>query len=124
MMEVSPMKIYPFLRRSLRILFIILISMCLAAFALVLSANYQYPENPACQGMLGGGFPLLYICDNWGGGSPTSSWGKIDYIDVMNGGIIPAGLQVDFLFYTGLFFMAMLLMRVIYHRLSAARIKT
>jgi hypothetical protein len=49
--------------------------------------------------MLGAGFPALFICDDWGGGSPTGSWGKIDFVDVVNGGIRPAGFFVDFLFY-------------------------
>jgi hypothetical protein len=49
--------------------------------------------------MLGAGFPLLFICDDWGGGSPTGSWEKIDFVDVLNGGIRPAGFVVDFLFY-------------------------
>jgi hypothetical protein len=47
---------------------------------MAISANYQYPEHPSCGGMLGAGFPVLFICDDWGGGSPTSSWEKIDYV--------------------------------------------
>lgn len=49
--------------------------------------------------MLGAGFPVLFICDDWGGGSPSSSWGKITFVDVPNGGIRPTGFLVDFLFY-------------------------
>ena len=111
----------PFFPRGLRIILIVFVSMLLAIFAMVLSVNYQYPENLACGGMLGAGFPALYICDNWGGGSPTSSWGKITLIDVFNGGINFGGFVVDFLFYTVLFFMVILIMRAIYHRLIPAR---
>jgi hypothetical protein len=49
--------------------------------------------------MLGAGFPVLFICDDWGGGSPTGSWGKIDLVDVMNGGIRLGGFFIDLLFY-------------------------
>jgi len=54
--------------------------------------------------MLGAGFPVLFICDDWGGGSPTGSWGKIDLVDIFNGGIRPGGFLVDLLFYTVLIF--------------------
>lgn len=67
--------------------FISLVIILTAIFAMAVSVNYQYPENPSCRGMLGAGFPVLFICDDWGGGSPTGSWGKIDLVDVMNGGI-------------------------------------
>jgi hypothetical protein len=76
-----------------------LLSIVLAISALAASSNVHFSEHPACSGMLGGGFPLLFICDDWGGSSPTSSWGKIDYVDVFNGGIQPGGFLVDFLFY-------------------------
>ena len=103
-----------FFPRGCGIFFIVFISMLLAIFAMLLSVNYQYPENPACQGMLGAGFPVLYICDNWGGGSPTSSWGKITPVDVINGGINIGGFLVDFLFYTAVFLLAILIIRAIY----------
>lgn len=70
-----------------------------AIFAMVISTSYQYPEHPFCSGMLGAGFPALFICDDWGGGSPTNSWGKITFVDVPNGGIRPLGFLIDFLFY-------------------------
>ena len=76
-----------------------LLIMVLAVIALSFSSNYQYPQHTSCQGMLGGGFPLLFICDDWGGGSPTGSWGKIDLVDVANGGIQPMGFFIDFVFY-------------------------
>jgi hypothetical protein len=76
-----------------------LLIMVLAGIALSVSTNYQYPQHRSCHGMLGGGFPLLFICDDWGGSSPTSSWGKIDLVDVANGGIQPIGFFIDFVFY-------------------------
>ena len=71
----------------------------LAVIALAFSTSYQFPQHLSCQGMLGAGFPLLFICDDWGGSSPTSSWGKIDLVDVANGGIQPIGFFIDFIFY-------------------------
>ena len=76
-----------------------LLSMVLAISALAVSTNYHYPQHASCRGMLGAGFPLLFICDDWGGGSPTGSWEKIDFVDVVNGGIRPGGFLVDLLFY-------------------------
>jgi len=71
----------------------------LALGCVSISAKYQYPEHPYCGNMVGAGFPVLFICDDWGGGSPTSSWNKIDFVDVINGGIVPGGFLVDLLFY-------------------------
>ena len=80
-----------------------LLSIILAISAMTVSEIYHYPQHPSCHGMLGAGFPVLFICDDWGGGSPTGSWNKIDFVDVMNGGIRPGGFFVDFLFYILLF---------------------
>ncbi len=76
-----------------------LLSILMAICAIIISANYHYPQHASCRGMLGAGFPVLFICDDWGGGSPTGSWNRIDFIDVVNGGIKPTGFFVDFLFY-------------------------
>jgi hypothetical protein len=76
-----------------------LLSIVLAISAMAISTNYQYARYASCGGMLGAGFPVLLVCDDWGGGSPTGSWGKIDFVDVINGGIRPGGFLVDFLFY-------------------------
>ena len=76
-----------------------LLSVGLAICAMAISTNYHYPQAVSCHGMLGAGFPVLFICDDWGGGSPTDSWNKIELVDVVNGGIRPAGFFVDFLFY-------------------------
>lgn len=121
MLEVYPHEKNQFIRRGARIFFIGLVSMLLAICAMVISVNYQYPEHPSCRGMLGAGFPVLYICDDWGGGSPTSSWGKITPVDVLNEGINLEGFLVDFLFYTTLFYTAILLMRAIHQRMVATR---
>lgn len=86
-------------RQGLRGLFISAACILLALGALRISAKYQYPNHPYCGDMVGAGFPVLFICDDWGGGSPTSSWNKIDFVDVINGGIVPGGFLVDFLFY-------------------------
>jgi hypothetical protein len=106
---------------AVHILLIILASIALALVAVVLSVNYQYPESPACAGMLGAGFPLLYICDDWGGGSPTGSWGKITTIDVVNGGVIWGQFLLDLLFYTAMCFIAIMILRAAYRRMVAAR---
>jgi hypothetical protein len=86
-------------QQGLRGCFIGLLNIVLAIGAMAMSANYHYPQQAACHGMLGAGFPVLFICDDWGGGSPTGSWNKIDFVDVVNGGIRPGGFFVDFLFY-------------------------
>ena len=96
------MKESQFFRQGASGCFITLVVVMLTLWALVFSVKYQYPEAPPCNGMLGAGFPILFICDDWGGGSPTGSWGKIDFIDVVNGGIQPQGLLFDFLFYMAL----------------------
>lgn len=76
-----------------------LLSILLAICAIAISANYHYPQHASCRGMLGAGFPVMFICDDWGGGSPTGSWGKIDFVDFLNGGIIPSGFLIDLVFY-------------------------
>jgi hypothetical protein len=89
-------------QQGLRGCFIGLLSIVLAIGAMAISANYHYPQHATCHGMLGAGFPVLFICDDWGGSSPTSSWEKIDFADVVNGGIRPEGFVVDFLIYISL----------------------
>jgi len=88
----------------------------LSIFAMAISVNHQYPEHPSCGGMLGAGFPVLFICDDWGGGSPTNSWGKITSIDIINGGIRPTGFLIDFLFYFVLLWITWLLMVRIFQK--------
>jgi hypothetical protein len=93
-------------RQGLRGGFISLVCILLAIGAMAVSAKHQYPNHPSCGEMLGAGFPVLFICDDWGGGSPTGSWGKIDFVDVLNGGIRPGGFLIDFLFYMILIWIA------------------
>jgi hypothetical protein len=107
--------------RGVRYYIIGLTSMLLALCAIVISVENQFPESPVCKGMLGAGFPVIFICDNWGGGSPTNSWGKITPIDVINGGITLGGFLVDFLFYTVLFYSAIFLMLTIFQRIVTGR---
>ena len=83
--------------------------MGVALLAMAISTNYQYPEDPSCGGLLGGGFPVLFICDDWGGAVPSTSWGKITWVDILDGGIRPRGFLIDFLFYVLLIFAALLL---------------
>jgi len=90
------MKASPSPRGCLAVLLPIFLAVC----AVAISAKHQYPADPTCGGMLGAGFPVLFICDDWGGGSPSSSWDKIDYVDVLNGGVKPASFLIDLLFYT------------------------
>lgn len=93
------MKENQFFQQGFRSCLIIMVGIMLAIFAVTISAKHLSSESPACGEMVGGGFPVLFICDDWGGGSPTGSWGKIDFVDVLNGGIVPGGFLVDFLFY-------------------------
>lgn len=93
-----------------------LLNIVLAIGAMTISARYLYPENPYCRGMVGAGFPVMFICDDWGGGSPTSSWGKIDFVDFLNGGIIPSGFLIDLVFYFMLFEFIWLTISSIIHR--------
>ncbi|MFZ0548511.1 MAG: hypothetical protein WAM60_23890 [Candidatus Promineifilaceae bacterium] len=90
---------------------IFLPAMLLAVVAIFASLKYQRPLQPSCSDgkKLGAGFPALVICDDWGGGSPTNSWGRIDFVDVQNGGLRPFGLLADFLLYTFLFWLLLLL---------------
>jgi hypothetical protein len=89
--------------------FVNVVMISMAIFAMAISTNYQYPEHPSCAGMLGAGFPALFICDDWGGGSPTNSWGKITFIDIPNGGLRPTGVLIDFLFYFVLIWVVLLI---------------
>lgn len=97
------MKEHQFFRQGFRGFFISLVCILLALLAVSISANYLYPENAYCRNMVGAGFPVMFICDDWGGGSPTSSWGKIDFVDVLNGGMIPSGFLIDLVYYFVLF---------------------
>ena len=115
------MKEYLLFRRGSRGCFIGLISVLLAICAMALSVKHQVPEHPSCGGMLGGGFPVIFLCDDWGGGSPTNSWGKITSVDIVNGGIRPVGFLIDLLFYFVLFYILILIMLGIYQRVISTQ---
>lgn len=66
------------------------------------SVVYQRRYYPVCQGGLSAGFPIAFVCD--GGGSPVSSWGKIDLADWIN--VIPLALLLDILLYGALISLA------------------
>jgi hypothetical protein len=115
------MKNYLFSRQGSRGRFIIIASILAAICAMAISVNHQVPEQPACGGMLGAGFPAILICDNWGGGSPTNSWDKITFVDILNGGIKPGGFVVDLLFYSVLSYVIIYLMLAIYQRVTSTK---
>jgi hypothetical protein len=102
------MKENPFLLQGSRGCGISLALILSSLFAMTISVYHRYPEQPSCGGMLGAGFPVLFICDDWGGGSPSNSWGRITPIDIINGGIRPTGFFIDFLFYFMLVWIAWL----------------
>ena len=70
------------------------------AFGLMLSTLNWLRHNDAfaCYGGLGAGFPVSFLCDYSGGGSPISSAGKIDLADFPY--FSPQGTLVDMLFYS------------------------
>ena len=77
---------------------IFLIVSLLLALALTVGVLFvQHTSSPLCQGLLGAGFPLPFICDA-SGESPLSSVGKIDWADLDSINLI--GSALDILFYT------------------------
>ncbi len=111
------MKISRFFPGRLSDCLLAFLSLLLSIAAMLLSVNYQVPDSLACDGMLGAGSPVLFICDNWGGGSPTDSWGKITWVDVINGGILFPRFLIDFLFYALLFFLVLLVVQATFRRI-------
>jgi hypothetical protein len=94
-----------------------IVSVVLATFLTVTSVNNQRPQDPACQGLAGAGFPVTFVCDSVGS-SPTSSWGKIDAADM----VFPNPLfWLDVLFYTVLLWLPWLIVRGISHRIRQRR---
>jgi len=105
-----------FFRQGSRGCLITMVIILLAICAVAISTNYLYPEHRSCGGMLGAGFPVLFICDDWGGGSPSNSWEKITLVDIPNGGIRPTGFLVDFLFYTIMIWIVWFIAAGIFHK--------
>lgn len=110
------------LARGLFFVFFNLLCTVFVIYAMIISVDYQYAQHPSCpEGRIGAGFPVLFICDDWGANSPTGSAGEITDIDVINGGIYLEGFLVDFLFYTVLFYMPVLVIYAIWQRRVPSR---
>ena len=78
----------------------LLANLLLAICMTIGSVFYQRNPEPACHGAgLGAGFPLPFVCDD-SGGSPISSWGKIDQADIAH--VNPRVFLLDFLLYNAL----------------------
>lgn len=92
----------------------------LAVFAmLAISANYRnFGDKFACNGRLGVGFPVSFLCDYGTGGSPISSWGRVDMADFPY--ISPQGLFADILFYIVILWIGWLVRRAFRHNESYA----
>ena len=91
----------------------IVITLLTTFVIMVISANYQnYDDQFACNGGLGAGFPVSFLCDYASGGSPPSSWGKIDLADFPY--FSPKGLLADILFYSVILWIAWLIRYAIY----------
>ena len=58
----------------------------------------RHNDTFACYGGLGSGYPVSFLCDYSGGGSPIGSAGKIDLADFPY--FSPQGTLVDLLFYS------------------------
>ena len=69
------------------------------AFVLMVSTIriLRHNDQFSCFGQLGAGFPVSFLCDYSGGGSPISSMGKIDTADFPY--FSPLGTLIDLLFY-------------------------
>src|SRR5829696_3530311 len=72
----------------------------LLAFVLMFSTMrvVHRSDDFSCFGGLGAGFPVSFLCDYSGGGSPLSSAGRIDSADFPY--FSPIGTLVDLLFYS------------------------
>lgn len=81
----------------------------LLGFSLTLgTAFYQRPDDPACGGGLSAGFPLPFLCDE-AGGSPISSWGRIDLFELL--GTNPRVFLLDFLLISALLLLVWMVVR-------------
>ena len=92
----------------------IAVALLTACVMLVISANYRnYNDDFSCNGGLGAGFPVSFLCDYGTGGSPINSWGKIDSSDFPY--FSPHGLLADILFYSVILWIGWLIRRAIHH---------
>lgn len=90
----------------------LLVIVSLTISAMIASVNYFQYSHPACVNSAG---------DRLGGGSPTSSWGKIDGTDVLNGGVQPLGCFGNLLVYMFLIWLPFALGRGIVSRMRRVR---
>ncbi len=108
-------KYRPFLHNWRRSIVEIAITLLTTCVIMVISANYQnYNDHFSCNGRLGAGFPVSFLCDyGGGGGSPISSWGKIDLADFPYFSL--RGLLADILFYSAILWIAWLVRYAVSH---------
>ena len=79
---------------------------------LAVSTSYQnFSDDFACDGGLGVGFPVSFLCDYGTGGSPISSWGKVDLADFPY--LSAEGVMVDALFYGAILWVGWLVRRLL-----------
>ena len=84
-----------------------------ACVILVISVNYRnFGDNFSCNGDLGAGFPVSFLCDYATGGSPISSWGKIDLSDFPYFSL--RGLLADVIFYSAILWIGWLIRRALH----------
>jgi len=81
---------------------------------LAISASYRnFGDEFACNGGLGVGFPVSFLCDYGTGGSPIDSWGRVDVSDFPYFSM--AGLLIDSLFYAAVLGTGWLVRRAFRH---------
>jgi hypothetical protein len=81
---------------------------------LAVSASYRnFGDEFACQGGLGVGFPVSFLCDYGAGGSPIDNWGRVDLSDFPYFSL--AGLLTDSLFYAAVLGTGWLVRRAFRH---------
>ena len=87
----------------------LLLSLALTASTALVQRRYF----PVCGGGLSAGYPIVFICDD-SGGSPISSWGRIDAADWGNLNL-PA-FTLDFLLYEALLWLAWAVVTELYDK--------
>ena len=81
---------------------------------LAISASYRhFSDDFACDGKLGLGFPVSFLCDYGTGSSPISSWGRVDLADFPYFSL--HGLSADILFYSVILWVGWLVRRAFRH---------
>src|SRR5687767_11315609 len=93
----------------------IVITLLTTFVIMLISVNYlNYDDQFACNGGLGAGFPISFLCDYASGGSPPSSWGKIDLADFPYFSL--KGLLADILFYSVILWITWLIRHALYRK--------